>query len=212
MNTPAHFKEQLADELASHATTLCAPAGHRAVLRLRTPRRRTVLTVGIAAAAAAVAVALPLDPGSHGTRQAAPAPRTASTGPAARSTPGMSLDIVNADYAVRSKPGGLVSVQLFDAKGVPGLQAALDKAGIPAKVLVPSASCRATGSSGRPRGSLTEVAPPSGYHGDGVRDIKPGAIRSGDHLLFIAETDGGAPGLLAIRLVGTLPECVPAGR
>ncbi|MEU6478883.1 hypothetical protein ABZ858_18710 [Streptomyces sp. NPDC047017] len=212
MNTPAHFKEQLADELHAHATSLSTPAGHRVVLRPRAPRRRTVLTVGLAAAAAAVAVALPLDSGAHSTQKAAPTPLTASTGPASRSTPGTGLYIVDADYAVRSQPGGLVSVQLFDTKGVPGLQAALDKAGIPAKVLVPSASCRTTGSSGRPRGSLTEVVPPSGYHRDGVRDIKPGAIRPGDHLLFIAETDGGAPDLLAVRLVGTLPECVPAGR
>ncbi|MFE2374911.1 hypothetical protein [Streptomyces sp. NPDC059398] len=211
MNAPAHFKQQLADELNAHATSLAAPTGHRTLLRPSASRRWVPATVGLAAAAAAVAVAVPLMSGSHSAQVAEPLRHsTASTGPSAATTPpGSGLHIVNADYAVRSKPGGMVSVQLFSAKGVPGLQAALDKAGIPAKVLVPSASCRATGPTDRPSGSLLKVAPQSGFHSNGVRDFKPSAIEPGDHLLFIADTGSGPVKGLAIRLVGRAPGCVP---
>ncbi|MFF1838139.1 hypothetical protein ACFVXE_28610 [Streptomyces sp. NPDC058231] len=221
MNAPAHFKEQLADELNAHATSLSAPAGHRALLRLRTPRRRVALTVGVAAAAAAVAVALPLASGSPSAQQAAPAPHsTASTGlgtsaeqtpQSTPNTPSTSLNIVNADYAVQSKPGGMVSVQLFNVKGIPGLQAALDKAGIPAKVMVPSASCHTTGhTDNSPHGSLLKVMPPSGFHRNGVRDIKPSAMQTGDHLLFIVDTESSPLKALAITLVHQVPSCIPA--
>jgi hypothetical protein len=215
VNAPTHFKQRLADELTAHAATLDAPTGHRTLLRLRP----VALTVGVAAAAAAVAVALPLTSGSHGARQAGPASRT--TAASAPATAGTStgtgtgtgdLDIVNADYTVRSAPGGLVSVQLFDTKGASGLQAALDKAGIPAKVLVPSAACHSTGRAHRePRGSLLKVAPPSGFHRNGVRDFKPGAIVPGDHLLLMANTDKGPVTSLAITLVRDLPRCIPVG-
>jgi hypothetical protein len=73
-HVPAHFKEQLADELHAHPTVLPAPAGHGALLRPRTPGRRIALTLGVAATAAAAAVALPPAAGSHGARQPEPAP------------------------------------------------------------------------------------------------------------------------------------------
>lgn len=215
MNAPVHFKQQLADELSAHAASLSAPTGHRALLRLPTPRRWVPVTVGLAAAAAAVAVAVPLVSGSPGAQQAAQTPHgAAGTGPgasAAPASPGVGLHIVNADYAVQSRPGGTVSVQLFDSKGISGLQAALDKAGIPAKVMVPSASCRTTGhTDSKPHGSLLKVMPQSGFHSNGVHDIKPSAIRPGDHLLFIAEIGGSSSGVLATRLVHQVPSCIPA--
>jgi len=156
-----------------------------------------------------------------GVQQAASAPHStagaglgASTAPIPQGTSGTSgLNIVNADYAVQSKPGGMVSVQLFDLKGVSGLQAVLDKAGIPAKVMVPSASCHTTGHpDSSPHGSLLKVAPPSGFHRNGVRDIKPSAIVPGDHLLFIANSKSGPATLLAITLVHRLPSCIPANQ
>ncbi|NDZ83689.1 hypothetical protein G3I19_35310, partial [Streptomyces sp. SID10853] len=158
----------------------------------------------------------PLVSGSPGGQQAARAPHSAAgNGPgtsAAPASPGAGLHIVNADYAVRSRPGGTVSVQLFRTKGIPGLQAALDKAGIPAKVMVPSASCRTTGHiDSKPQGSLLKVMPQSGFHSNGVHDIKPSAIRPGDHLLFIADTESSSPGVLTIRLVRQVPSCIPAG-
>jgi hypothetical protein len=207
---PTHFKQRLADELTAHAATLDAPTGHRTLLRLRP----VALTVGVAAAAAAVAVALPLTSASHGARQAGSASRTTAASAPTANAPATAgtgdLDIVNADYTVRSAPGGLVSVRLFDTKGAPGLQAALDKAGVPAKVLVPSATCHSTGRTHRrPRGSLLKVAPLSGFHRNGVRDVRPGAIVPGDHLLLVANTDKGPVTSLAITLVRDLPRCVP---
>ncbi|WP_328319044.1 hypothetical protein [Streptomyces sp. NBC_00388] len=217
MNAPVHFKQQLAEELNARAASLSAPAGHRTLLHM--PRRRVALTVGLAASAA-VAVALPLMSGSHGAQQTASGPRsTAGTGagepaaPTSQGTPGTSgLNIVNADYAVKSKPGGMVSVQLFDTKGVPGLRAALAQAGIPATVMAPSASCHISSRTGDgPHSSLRKVAPESGFHSNGARDFKPSAIAPGDHLLFIADSKSGPVNLLAIRLVRGLPSCVTTG-
>ncbi|WP_405688188.1 hypothetical protein OG204_34650 [Streptomyces sp. NBC_01387] len=219
MNAPTHFKQQLADELNARATSLSAPAGHRALLRLRTPRRRVALTVGVAAATAAAAVALPHVSGSHSAERAASAPHSTASpdlGASAAPTPQDTLrtdglNIVNADYAVQSKPGGVVSVHLFNLRGAPGLQAALDKAGVPAKVMTPSASCPATGhAANSPHGSLLKVAPLSGFHRNGARDIKPRAIVPGDHLLFIPDSKSGPVTLLAITLVRQLPSCIPA--
>lgn len=215
MNAPAHFKQQLADELNAHATALSAPTGHRTLVRLRAPYRRIALTAGLAAAAAAaVAVALPLASASHGAQQAAPArPGVARTTPGAQDSPNTGgLNIVNADYSLRSKPGGLVSVHLMDVKGVAGLQAALKKAGVPAAVMVPTASCHPGGpGSSSPHGSLLKVAPQSGFHSDGTRDIDPGAIVPGDHLLFVPNSKSGPVSLLTVRLVRRLPACIPAG-
>ncbi|MBM9506597.1 hypothetical protein [Actinacidiphila acididurans] len=203
MNAPVHFKQQLADELNARAASLSAPAGNRAPLRLRAPRRRMALTIGAVAAAAAVAVALPLASGTHSTRQTAPTP------PGAVSTGG--LDIVNADYAVQSKPGGMVAIRLFDPKGVPGLQAALDKAGIPAVVLTPTASCHATVQRDLgDRGNVRKVV----LHSKTGRDpalINPAAIPSGDTLLFTAYFNAGRPGPIGYALVRQAPACVPVG-
>ena len=222
MNAPLHFKQQLVDELNAHATSLSAPAGHRALVRLGAPRRRMAFTVGAVAAAAAVAVAVPLVSGSHSTQQAAPVPHsTASTGPVTsaaptpQSTAGTSgLNIVNADFAVQSKPGGTVAVQLFSPKGVPGLQAALEKAGIPAVVMTPSAKCHATIQEDRSgRSTVMKVLPPSGVRsgpGGIYHLIKPSAIPAGDHLLFVARFGGPIQGL-GVTLVRQVPSCVVSG-
>lgn len=220
MNAPLHFKQQLADELNARATSLSAPAGGRALLRLRAPRRRMAFTVGAVAAAAAVAVALPLASGSHSTQQAAPTPPGAvNTGPGTSATPtsgslSTGLNIVNADFAVQSKPGGMVAIQLFNPKGVPGLQAALDKAGIPAAVLTPTASCHATiHNDGSARGDLKKVMPPSDTRRepDGIYHlINPSAIPAGDYLLFVARFEPGQVQGLGFTLVRQVPACVPS--
>jgi hypothetical protein len=216
VNAPVHFKQQLADELNVRATSLSAPAGHRAVVRFAR-RRPVALTLGAVAAAAAVAVALPLASGSHSTRQAAPtAHGTVSAGPGTsatatpQSTVSTGLNIVNADYAVQSKPGGTVSVELFNPKGVPGLQAALRAADIPAAVLTPSASCHAT-IQHDPTGNVAKVMPFTELHKgpDGVEQhvIHPSAIPEGDSLLFVAHFDGPVKGL-GFMLVRKVPSCV----
>ena len=222
MNTPVHFKQQLVDELNAHATLLPDPAGHRVPVRLRAPRRRTAFAMGAVAAAAAVVVAVPLASGAHRTPQAAPAQHsTAVAGPAAagpgapgpQSVPGAGgLNIVNADYAVQSKPGGLVAVQLFSPKGVPGLRAALRRAGIPAVVMTPSASCHATIQyDDRRHSGGPEVLPPGLRSGpDGLYQlIRPSAIPAGDILLFTASF-GGPSQELGVTLVRQVPSCVPS--
>jgi len=200
VNTPLHFKQQLADELAAHAASLPAPDGKHAPVRLRAPRR-VALTVGVAAAAA-VAVTVPLASGSHGTRQAAGTPSaTASTG----------IDIVNADYAVRSESGGTVSVELFRPQGVRSLQIALRKAGIPAAVLIPSDTCRTTVRVDRSgRGDINKVvsAGRALRASDGASQlITPSAIPKGDTLLLVARF-GHKPKAMAAMLVSQVPHCV----
>ncbi|WP_037913138.1 hypothetical protein [Actinacidiphila yeochonensis] len=221
MNAPEHFRQQLADELNARATAMSATAGHRAVVRLRTPRRPVAYALGAAAAAAAVAVALPLASGSHSTRQAAPeargitdvAPGTSSAPQGSSGSLGAGLDIVNADFTVRSEPGGAVAVELFDPKGVSGLQAALDEAGIPAKVLTPTASCHATvehDPSGQ--STLAKVMPPAESHrgsDGGIQHvIHPSAIPSGDHLLFVARFAPDQVSTVSASLVRQVPGCV----
>ena len=215
MNAPVHFKQQLALELNARATALSAsdPSGRPAVVRLRAPRRRRMsLTVGVAAAAVAVAVAVPLASGSsHSTRRSAPTARGPVTAPG---TPAADrLNIVTADYAVQAEAGGKVLVRLFDPKGVAGLRAALEKAGVPAAVMVPEASCHAaTVPDDSGHGNLTKVLPPSGGRSgpDGLQQlIDPAAIPAGDHLLLVARFDGPV-NALTVELVRRLPSCVPS--
>lgn len=205
MNTPRHFKQQLADELNARAAILSAPApaGPRALLRLA-PRRPMRLAMGVIAAAATVAVAWPLASGasgSHGSQQAAP--KSQGTG-------GAGLDIVNADYAVKSQQGGKILIDLFSPRGLPGLQAVLRKAGIPAAVLTPSASCPTHIHGNRDNGKLREVMPSSHKLPDGsvVSVIDPSAIPKGDTMLFIAILDRGRMQGLGIALVRHVPSCI----
>jgi len=222
----AQFKQQLGEELNAHAVSLSAPTGRPARPRLRTVRRQLAFTVGFAAAAAAAAVfALPLGSGTHSTGQAAPVSRgTASTGgpsaapnPQQQHAPGFSgLDVVNADYAVQSKPGGMVTVRLFSLKGLSGLQATLDQAGIPAAVMAASPSCHATAptDSGPPTGDalysrLLKVLPTNWADSSkGIHDIYPGAMDPGDHLLFIAPSKNAPLTSLMVELVRQVPSCI----
>jgi hypothetical protein len=216
VNTPVHFRQQLADELTARATSLSAPAGHSVLVRLRRPVRRMPLALGAAAAAvAAVAVAVPLTSGSHSAPRAAAStgPAPSSAAPTAHGTASAGLDVVNADYAVKSAPGGTVSVQLFTPRGAAGLQADLRRAGIPAAVLTPSASCHATIREDRSgRSNVVKVMPPTGTRrgSDGAIShlIDPSAIPEGDHLLFIAHFAPGQAQGLGVALVREIPSCV----
>ena len=224
MNALAEFKQQLAGELHAHALSLPAPQETGRPARSRAVRRRVTFTVAVAAAAAAVAVALPLSSAKPGTSQAAPAPRGASAtaaAPTPQHTADFShIDIVTADYAVQSKPGGNVTIQLFSLRGQAGLQAALNKAGIPAQVMVASASCHETGtaaSSGPSGGTATldrlrKVSPPAApgsYDAvHGIYTIYPAAMEPGDHLLFIAPSGSTSLSYLMVELVRFVPRCI----
>ncbi|MFF1399191.1 hypothetical protein ACFVZD_36030 [Streptomyces sp. NPDC058287] len=221
MNAPLHFKEQLADELSIRAASLPVSADNCSPTRRRSPRRQVAFTAGATAALAVVVIALPLLSGTHHTPQAAPAPRTTlstgpgtSTPPTPHGTPGTGLDIVNADYSLKSEPDGKVAVQLFKRKGVPGLQAALRKAGVPAAVMTPSASCHATFHSDHSRlRSLDKILPQDDVkrNSRGIYHvINPAAIPEGDHLLFIVTFAPGDVQMVEATLTRQVPDCLPA--
>ncbi|MFJ4913066.1 hypothetical protein [Streptomyces sp. NPDC088726] len=223
MNAPLHFKEELARELAGHAATLPAPTGRPAPVRAPSPLRRVAFTAGLAAVAAGVVAALPLLSGPHDTTQAAPAPQATATtqgsGSATASpTPHTGavarLDIANADYAVKSGPGGTVSVQLFRRKGAPGLQSTLRKAGVPAAVMTPSASCHATFHSDHANlKALDKILPQDEVkrNSRGIYHvIDPAAIPEGDHLVFVVTSSGPDLQMVEVTLSRQVPPCLPA--
>jgi hypothetical protein len=206
---PLHFKQQLADELHARATTLTELTGHHA--RARAPRRWQPLTLGAVAAALAVAVAVPLAATTHNARPAAD-PSAAPTAPTTHRTGSDSLDIVTADYVVKSIPDGTIAVEVMNSKGIPGLQAALRQAGIPAAVMGFSASCHTTvltDDSNAAWEALPQPSPTSGLNGHFAL-IKPSAVPKGEHLLFEATVaPNGQVGTLQISVVRQVPSCVP---
>ncbi|MFJ7586663.1 hypothetical protein ACIQZO_04530 [Streptomyces sp. NPDC097617] len=206
MNAPLHFKQQLADELHARATALAAPTGHR--VRTRAPRRRLTFALGaVAATAAAVALAVSTAPagGTHDPR-AAPAPHGSGSG---------TIDIVNADYVVKSIPDGTIAVEVMSPQGIPGLQAALRRAGIPAAVMGMSASCGATiryDESADLMGVFPQDRGDSGIDGH-YSLIRPSAVPSGSHLLFVATTGPhGQVGALRMSVVREVPSCFPESK
>uniref|UniRef100_A0AAU2VS09 Uncharacterized protein n=1 Tax=Streptomyces sp. NBC_00008 TaxID=2903610 RepID=A0AAU2VS09_9ACTN len=224
MNAPLHFKEELARELADHAATLPSPAVRRAPVRHHSPLRRVAFTAGLAAVGAAVVAALPLLSGPHDTTQAAPASQAPATAnqksgsgtasPTPHTGEGARLDITNADYAVKSGPGGTVSVQLFRRKGAPGLQATLRKAGVPAAVMTPSASCHATFHSDHANLKALDKVLPNDEVKRNSRGIyhviHPAAIPEGDHLVFIVTSSGPDLQMVEATLSRQVPTCLPA--
>lgn len=169
----------------------------------RTPRRRLAFTLGAVAAVVAVAVAVPLGGGTHG-KQAAADP---SAAPAAHRTASSSLDIVTTDYTVQSVPDGTIAVKLMNVKGIPGLQAALRQAGVPAAVMGFSASCHATVDTDESV-DPQQVFPPSAN--GRITLIRPSAVPKGEHLLFEPTTaPDGKVGMLQMSVVRQVPSCVP---
>jgi len=213
VNAPLHFKQQLADELHARAVTLDIPVGRRA--RVRAPRRRLAFTLGAVAAAVAVAVTVPLVGGTH-DRQAVAGPSSSSSAssavPAPHGSAGAGLDIVTADYVVKSIPGGTVAVEVMNTKGLAGLQAALRQAGIPAAVMGFSASCHdtvETDDSPAAWEAFPQPDPKSGLSGRYTL-IRPSAVPKGEHLLFEATTaPNGLVGELQMSVVRKVPSCVP---
>ena len=170
----------------------------------RSPRRRLTLTLGAVAAALAVAVAVPLADGSHHAQAAADPVAV----PAAHGNASTGLNIVTTDYAVKSLPDGVISVRLMGAKGIPGLQSALSKAGVPATVLGYSASCH-TKVAYDNNADIEKIFPQSA---DGhVELIKLSAVPKGEHLLISPTiAPNGKVGGLSLGVVRQVPSCVPA--
>ncbi|MEU9098399.1 hypothetical protein [Streptomyces sp. NPDC048361] len=208
MNTPVHFKQQLADELNARATALVPQSGLRA--RTRVPRGRFTLALGAVAAAVAVAVAVPLLGGTHHGAQDGQTATGTSAAPSLQVKGG--LDIVTADYAVKSVPDGTIAVKVMNPKGIPGLQAALRKAGIPATVMTFSASCHTKVQYDGSVDSMQVFPREAGGSGlDGRYSlIKPSAVPAGDHLLFVPTVGSqGQIGTLQMSVVREVPSCVP---
>ncbi|MCX5203180.1 hypothetical protein OG897_17210 [Streptomyces sp. NBC_00237] len=197
MNTPVHFKQQLADELHARASALPTPRGHRT--RVQLPRPRLTFALGAVTAAAAVAVAVPVAL-SGPSPSDAPAPHRAATS--------SSIDIVTATYTVKSVPNGTIAVRLMDAKGIPGLQDALRQAGVPAAVMAYSPSCTTTVDRDNTVDSQ-KVFPESADGRDTL--IRLSAVPKGEHLLVTpTPTPNGGIGGLALSVVRHIPDCVPA--
>lgn len=189
MNTPLHFKQQLADELNARATVLAAPTALRP--RIRAPRRRLTFTLGAVAAAAAVAIAVPLAGGSHDTQAGS-----------------VSIDVATANYTVKSIPDGTIAVKLMNSKGIPGLQAALSQAGIPAAVMGFSTSCHAKVD----HDNSVDIEKVFPHSADGHGElIRLSAVPKGEHLLITPTiAPNGAIGGLEMSVVREVPNCVPA--
>ncbi|MCX5384507.1 hypothetical protein [Streptomyces sp. NBC_00083] len=204
MNAPVHFKQQLAQELTVRANALAPQSGLR--VRGRVPRRRLTLSLGAVAAAVAVAVAVPLLGGVQGEQA-----EGTSAAPSLQTKAG-NLDIVTADYAVKSVPDGTVAVKVMSRRGIPGLQDALRQAGIPASVMTFSASCHTKVLYDGGVDSMKVF--PQGTAGSGIDGhyslIKPNAVPAGDHLLFVPTTGAqGQIGTLQMSVVRQVPSCVP---
>ncbi|MFE2351521.1 hypothetical protein ACFVT9_22390 [Kitasatospora cineracea] len=198
-NTPVNFRQRLEDELTARAA-----AARPVLVPLPVRRRRTgriaVTSLGLAAAVAAVLLGAQAGSG--------PATRQEAVPPAVE---GGALDEVG--YTVTVRPDRLVAVEIIGTE-LSGLQDALRRAGLPAVVLSPSASCSAkvtpvdTGHLGR----AMSLDPENGR----VALLDPGAVPAGDTLLVVDEAPPGAlrksVGSLAVMLTNPAPACFPAAQ
>ncbi|MFC1438573.1 hypothetical protein ABUW04_09920 [Streptacidiphilus sp. N1-10] len=201
---PVNFQQQLGDELTARAAAL--PAHGPATVRPRHTRRIAATSLGLAAAVTAVVVGTHAAGGPAAPPQAAPA-----TSPAVGSSP--TAGLADVGYTVTVRPGDIVALRIIGTQ-LSGLQVALRRAGLPAVVLSPSASCHTkvtpvdTGS----LGAVMSLDPDDGR----VALLDPGAIPHGDTLLVVDESPAGAVhgsvGSLAYLLTEQTPTCFPASQ
>jgi hypothetical protein len=201
MTTPVHFQQRLAEELTARAATL--PPTAAVPLRPRHTRRIAVTALGLAAAATAV-VLIP-HPAAH---PAAPQAPQAGAGRSTAPVPSSSAPVLaNAAYTVRSNQDGTVTVEVMNVHGLSGLQAALQKLGIPAVAMAQSASCHEPTPYGLP--GLESVMSDDPSNGR-LSVIRPSAIPKGETLLFAAaKAPNGGIGSLQGMLVRHVPGCYP---
>ncbi|MEU4582122.1 hypothetical protein AB0F92_08530 [Kitasatospora aureofaciens] len=204
MTTPAHFRQQLADELTARAADLPAAA---APVRVRPRHTRRLVVTGFGLAAAVTAVVLVPHTGATPATPAAPA---APSGPSAPVPSATAVRLSTASYTVTPNKDGTVSFQLTGAEWS-GLQEALRSVGVPALVMKPSASCRtsvATNSNG-----LEEVMSLDPANGR-IAVLHPAAIPPGESLLLLNTVPEGSlhpatVGSLDISLTKETPSCFP---
>ncbi len=197
LDTPVNFRQRLEDELTARAAA--RPVLVPLPVRRRHTGRIAVTSLGLAAAVAAVLLGTQTGSG--------PATRQEAVPPAG----GGALGEVG--YTVTVRPDHLVAVEIIGTE-LAGLQDALRRAGLPAVVLSPSASCSAevtpvdTGHLGR----AMSLDPENGR----VALLDPGAVPAGDTLLVVDEAPPGAlhksVGSLAVMLTDPAPTCFPAAQ
>ncbi|SEL36469.1 hypothetical protein [Streptacidiphilus jiangxiensis] len=203
MDTPVNFRQRLGDELAARAAA--RPVLSPTPVRPRHTGRIAVTSLGLAAAVTAVVL------GTHtGTAPATPhaAPASPSAGNS-NSAPALG----DVGYTVTVRPGHVVALEITGTK-LSGLQAALRRAGLPAVVLSPSATCPAkvTPVDTSHLGQVMSLDPKNGR----VALLDPGAVPHGDTLLVVDEAPPGAlhrsVGSLAVMLTNPAPACFPSSQ
>lgn len=203
MNAPVNFRQRLGDELAVRATALPAPSP--APVRPRHARRIAVTSIGLAAAVTAVVLGTQAGSGPAAPQATPVAPPAADGG----SAPALGT----VDYTVSVRPDKVVALEIVGTK-LSGLQAALRRAGVPAVVLTPSATCRSevTPVDSGHLGAAMSLDPKNGR----VALLDPGAIPHGDTLLIVDEAPGSAlhksVGSMAYLLTRPAPSCFPTSQ
>ncbi|MFC4328757.1 hypothetical protein ACFPC0_13110 [Streptomyces andamanensis] len=203
MNVPVNFQQRLGDELAARAAAL--PPFSPVPVRPRHTRRIALTSVGLAAAVTAVVLGTQAGSGPAAPQAASVAPPTADGGSAPA--------FANVDYSVTVRPDKVVALKIVGTK-LSGLQSALRRAGLPAVVLTPSATCdsKVTPVDSGHLGAAMSLDPENGR----VALLDPGAIPHGDTLLIVDEAPGSAlhksVGSMAYMLTRPAPSCFPTSQ
>jgi hypothetical protein len=204
VNAPTNFQQRLGAELTARAEAM--PASTQVRVRPRQSRRIAVTAFGLAAAVTAVVL---------GT-QAGSSHTPVQAGPTTSSTTGDNggSGIENASYTVTVREGGTVALLLTGTK-LSGLQTALRRAGLPAVVLTPSASCasRVVGVDGHHLDAVMSRDPKNGR----IVLLNPHAVPHGDTVVIVDESlhDGagnGTVGSMDYILTRNVPSCFPTSQ
>lgn len=209
--TPVNFERRLGEELTARAaarpvgTPVGTPVGMPVRVRSRRTRRIAVTSLGLAAAVTAVVVGTHAG-GGHDAPEAVPGVSTPVAGPV---TPA----VRDAGYTVTVRPDHVVALKIVGTQ-LSGLQATLRRAGLPAVVMTPAASCvhKVTPVD---TGRLTAVMSLDPKDGR-VALLDPAAVPHGDSVLVVNESPAGARhasvGSLAVLLTRPAPSCFPASQ
>jgi hypothetical protein len=202
VNTPVNFQQRLGDELTARAATL--PTPDPTPVRPRHTRRIAVTSLGLASAVAAAVL----------STHAGSAPAAPQAGPTTSPTAGLPAPVFgDVGYTMTVRPDHIVALKIIGTK-LSGLQTALRRAGLPAVVLTPSATCpsKVTPVDSSRLGAVMSLDPKNGR----VALLDPSAIPHGDTLLVVDESPAGAlhksVGSLAYMLTRPAPNCFPASQ
>ncbi|WP_329176988.1 hypothetical protein [Streptomyces sp. NBC_01477] len=207
MTNPAHFQQQLAEELTARAAAL-PPKATVAATEPPPPRhtRRIAVTALGLAAAVTAAILIP-----HAARTTAP--RAGAGAGTVRPPAGSAPVLSNASYTVVPRKDGTVTLQVMGAQ-LSGLQAALRSLGVPAVVLRLSDSCPAdVRTDNADLEAVQSFDPKNGR----LMVIRPGAIPLGDSLVLVDHALTGdlhpdTMGSMEVLLAHGEPTCFPASQ